>query len=41
MPNFILNFEFIVIDDFIRFNCGMIRAFHIDVSLEALLKFFW
>ena len=26
MPNFILNFEFIVIDDFIKFNCGMILS---------------
>lgn len=41
MLDFILNFEFIVIDDFIKFNCGMIRAFHIDVSLEAQLKKFW
>ena len=38
MPDFILNFEFIVIEGFIGFNCGMIRAFNIDVSLEALLK---
>ena len=43
-PDFRLLFEFwislgfIVIEDFVGFNCGMIKIFHIDVILEALLK---
>ena len=43
-PDFRLLFEFwitlgfIVIEDFVGFNCGMTKIFHIDVILEALLK---
>lgn len=42
-PEFIWNFElvfseFIVIDDFTAFICGMIRTFHIGVILEGLIK---
>ena len=33
-----ISLGFIVIMDFVGFNCGMIRSFQIDVILEALLN---
>ena len=35
---FWISLGFIVIMDFVGFNCGMIRSFQIDVILEALLN---